>query len=87
MLDVSGLNPTAVNGSFAPTKRKNDTPLDVIIKKVEAQRALDEWKEIEAIKQKPKEERTFAEKARLANYQAEKTLAALEKLPTVVYVA
>ncbi len=87
MLDVSGLTPAAVNGTFAPSRKKDNTPLDVIIKKVEMQKALAEMKEIEAIKQKPKEERTLAEKAKLANYEAERTLAVLNKIPTVVYVA
>ena len=37
--------------------------------------------------QKPKEERTFAENVKLASYQLDRTLAALDEIPTVIYVA
>ncbi len=85
MLNVSGLNDTGKN-VIAPN-RKPQTPYDAIVKKVRQQRAMAELKEIEAIQQKPKEERTFAENVKLASYQLDRTLAALDEIPTVIYVA
>lgn len=84
MLNVSGLD--ASKGTFAPDRRQK-TPYDAFIEKVRRQREIVELEEIEEIKKKTKEERTFAENIKLRAFELERTLAALDDIPTVIYVA
>ena len=86
MLDVSGLN-VAGSNVIAPNRKKENNPMDAIVRKIREQRAMVELKEIEEIKKKPKEERTLAERVKLASHNMEKVMADIDKIPTVIYVA
>lgn len=88
MLEVNGMN--CKNDCFAPQNRT--TPVPKIIQdaadKIKAQRAMVEMQEIEEIKQKPKEERTFNERVKLAAYQMDKMMAVINNMPDPkIYVA
>lgn len=90
MLEVNGVGfGNEAMGVMAPPKRKKEKNIfDDVVQQIKLERALIERKEIEAIKKKPKEERTFAEKIKLASYEIDRAVAFINKLPDpVVYVA
>lgn len=88
MLEVNGMNCT--NDCFATQNRTSPVPkiIQDAADKIKAQRAMVEMQEIEEIKQKPKEERTFNERVKLAAYQMDKMMAVINNMPDPkIYVA
>lgn len=89
MLEMNGIGCTS--GCFAPEQRKAGQMPKIFTDaaaKIHAQRAMIEMKEIEAIKAKPKEERTFDERVKLAAHEIDKAMTVINDLPkAVVYVA
>ena len=88
MLDVNGMGCTT--GCFVPEHRTSPVPkiIQDAAAKIKAQRAMVELQEINEIKQKPKEERTFNERVKLEAYQMDKMMTVLNDMPDPkIYVA
>lgn len=87
---VNGVTDKKVyDGCFAPRRkeRPNQDMFKTIADSIKRERALIELKEIEAIKKKPAEERTFEERVKLAAHNLDKTIAAINEINPVIYVA